>query len=64
MRKERLIVPVVLGLALVWAVAQYAASLLFERELARTLAESLFDSVAYGDRHARQQAQRQHQFQG
>ncbi|ERS87733.1 MULTISPECIES: DUF945 family protein [unclassified Halomonas] len=39
MRKERLIVPVVVGLALVWAVAQYAASLLFERELARTLAD-------------------------
>ncbi|MDY7116793.1 DUF945 family protein [Halomonas sp. SSL-5] len=37
MRKERLIVPVVVGLALVWAVAQYAASLLFERELMRTL---------------------------
>ncbi|NAW33807.1 DUF945 family protein [Halomonas alimentaria] len=37
MRKERLIVPVVVGLALVWAVAQYAASLLFERELLRTL---------------------------
>ncbi|MFP4137926.1 MAG: DUF945 family protein [Halomonas sp.] len=37
MRKERLIVPVVMGLALAWALAQYAASLLFERELVRTL---------------------------
>lgn len=37
MRKERLIVPVVVGLVLLWAVAQYIASLLFERELARAL---------------------------
>ncbi|WP_027962231.1 DUF945 family protein [Halomonas halodenitrificans] len=37
MRKERLIVPVVVGLALVWGVAQYTASWLFERELVRTL---------------------------
>ncbi|MFO8047181.1 MAG: DUF945 family protein [Halomonas sp.] len=37
MRKERLIVPVVVTLALVWAVAQFLASLLFERELARAL---------------------------
>lgn len=37
MRKERLIVPLVVGLALLWAVAQYAASLLFERELVRML---------------------------
>lgn len=37
MRKERLIVPVVVGLAVVWAVAQFVAGLLFERELARGL---------------------------
>jgi hypothetical protein len=37
MRKERLIVPVVLGLAVFWAVAQYLAALLFERELVRAL---------------------------
>nr|WP_298249741.1 DUF945 family protein [uncultured Halomonas sp.] len=37
MRKQRLIVPMVVGLALVWGVAQYAASWLFERELVRTL---------------------------
>jgi len=39
MRKERLIVPVVVALAVVWAVAQYLASLLFERELVRALAD-------------------------
>src|SRR5690554_6972131 len=39
MRKERLIVPVVVVLAVVWAVAQFLASLLFERELARALAD-------------------------
>lgn len=39
MRKERLIVPVAVVLALVWALAQYLASLLFERELARALAD-------------------------
>ncbi|PXX99887.1 DUF945 family protein [Halomonas sp. LBP4] len=37
MRKERLIVPVVVGLAVVWAVAQLVAGLLFERELARAI---------------------------
>ncbi len=37
MRKERLIAPVVVGLALVWALAQLVASLLFERELGRSL---------------------------
>ncbi len=37
MRKERLIVPVVVALAVAWLVAQYLASLLFERELARAL---------------------------
>nr|WP_089711966.1 DUF945 family protein [Halomonas daqiaonensis] len=37
MRKERLIVPVVVGLALLWGVAQYLSSVLFERELARAL---------------------------
>ncbi|MEQ6916092.1 DUF945 family protein [Halomonas aquatica] len=37
MRKERLIVPVVVGLALLWGVAQFIASVLFERELARAL---------------------------
>ncbi|WP_416137680.1 DUF945 family protein [Halomonas sp. HK25] len=39
MRKERLIVPVVVALAVVWAVAQYLASLLFERELVRALVD-------------------------
>lgn len=39
MRKERLIVPLVLLLAVVWAVAQYLAALLFERELVRALAD-------------------------
>ena len=39
MRKERWIVPVVVVLALAWAVAQYLASLLFERELERALAD-------------------------
>ncbi|MBF7052947.1 DUF945 family protein [Halomonas sp. KAO] len=39
MRKERLIVPLVVGLASLWAVAQYAASLLFERELVRMLSD-------------------------
>ncbi|MGM0639639.1 MAG: DUF945 family protein, partial [Pseudomonadota bacterium] len=39
MRKERLIVPVVVTLALVWAVVQLLASLLFERELARALVD-------------------------
>ena len=39
MRKERWIVPVVVVLALAWAVAQYIASLLFERELERALAD-------------------------
>ncbi|MDR9439003.1 MAG: DUF945 family protein [Halomonas sp.] len=37
MRKERLIVPLVVALALLWAVAQYFSSVLFERELARAL---------------------------
>ncbi|QTF91831.1 DUF945 family protein [Halomonas sp. BM-2019] len=37
MRKERLIVPVAVGLAVIWALAQYLAALLFERELARAL---------------------------
>ena len=45
MRKERLIVPVVVGLALLWAVAQAIASLLFERELVRALE----DLAARGD---------------
>ncbi|WP_341853295.1 DUF945 family protein [Halomonas aestuarii] len=45
MRKERLIVPVVVGLTLLWAVAQYIASVLFERELARALE----DLAARGD---------------
>ena len=39
MRKERLIVPVLAVLALAWAVAQTLAGLLFERELARVVAE-------------------------
>ncbi|WP_136248141.1 DUF945 family protein [Halomonas borealis] len=39
MRKERLIVPVLVALALAWAVAQTLAGLLFERELTRTLAQ-------------------------
>ncbi len=39
MRKERLIVPVLAVLALAWAVAQTLAGLLFERELARAVAE-------------------------
>ncbi|WP_290789670.1 DUF945 family protein [Halomonas sp.] len=39
MRKERLIVPVVVALAVAWAVAQYLASVLFERELARALVD-------------------------
>ncbi|ALM51664.1 DUF945 family protein [Halomonas huangheensis] len=39
MRKERWIVPVVVVVALAWAVAQYLASVLFERELARALAD-------------------------
>lgn len=37
MRKERWIVPVLAGTALVWAAAQFVAGLLFERELARAL---------------------------
>lgn len=37
MRKERLIVPLVVGLALLWCIAQYLAGVLFERELARAL---------------------------
>ncbi|MDZ7853724.1 MAG: DUF945 family protein [Halomonas sp.] len=37
MRKERLIVPLVVGLALLWGAAQYLSSVLFERELARAL---------------------------
>lgn len=37
MRKERLIVPVLAGLALAWALAQTVAGLLFERELARAV---------------------------
>ncbi len=37
MRKERLIVPLVVGLALLWGIAQYLSSILFERELARAL---------------------------
>ncbi|GED21228.1 DUF945 family protein [Halomonas halmophila] len=37
MRKERLIVPVILGVALAWAVAQTIASLMFERELVRAI---------------------------
>lgn len=37
MRKERLIVPLVVGLALLWAIAQYLSGVLFERELARAL---------------------------
>lgn len=39
MRKERLIVPVVVALAVAWAVAQYLASWLFERELVRALVD-------------------------
>ena len=39
MRKERLIVPVVVALAVAWAVAQYLASVLFERELSRALVD-------------------------
>ncbi|CBV43469.1 DUF945 family protein [Halomonas elongata] len=37
MRKERLIVPVVVAVAVAWAVAQTIASLMFERELARAI---------------------------
>ncbi|MDR5860817.1 DUF945 domain-containing protein [Halomonas eurihalina] len=37
MRKERLIVPVVVAMAVAWAVAQTIASLMFERELARAI---------------------------
>ncbi|MGM0983693.1 MAG: DUF945 family protein [Pseudomonadota bacterium] len=37
MRKERLIVPLVVGVALLWGAAQYLSSVLFERELARAL---------------------------
>ncbi len=37
MRKERWIVPVLAGVAVVWAAAQFVAGLLFERELARAL---------------------------
>ncbi|MBB3184646.1 hypothetical protein FHR95_002220 [Halomonas fontilapidosi] len=37
MRKERLIVPLLVGLALLWAIAQYLSSVFFERELARAL---------------------------
>jgi hypothetical protein len=37
MRKERLIVPLLVGVSLAWAVAQYVAGGLFERELARAL---------------------------
>ncbi|MCL7940155.1 YdgA family protein [Halomonas sp. ATCH28] len=37
MRKERLIVPLVVGLALLWGIAQYLSGVLFERELARAL---------------------------
>lgn len=37
MRKERLIVPVLVVVAVIWAVAQLIASLLFERELSRAL---------------------------
>lgn len=36
-RKERLLVPLLVALALLWAGAQYLSSLLFERELARAL---------------------------
>lgn len=36
-RKERLIVPLLVGLALLWGIAQYLSSVLFERELARAL---------------------------
>ncbi len=36
-RKERLIVPVLIVVAMAWAVAQYLAGLLFERELARAV---------------------------
>jgi hypothetical protein len=36
-RKERLIVPAVIVVAVVWALAQYLAGLLFERELARAV---------------------------
>ncbi|HSP59202.1 MAG TPA: DUF945 family protein [Halomonas sp.] len=36
-RKERLIVPALIVVAMAWAVAQYLAGLLFERELARAL---------------------------
>lgn len=39
MRKERLIVPVVMVFTLIWALAQYLASVLFERELARAVAD-------------------------
>ncbi|WP_133483864.1 MULTISPECIES: DUF945 family protein [Halomonas] len=39
MRKERLIVPLLVGLALLWGIAQYLSSLLFERELARGLVD-------------------------
>ncbi|WP_069383348.1 DUF945 family protein [Halomonas caseinilytica] len=37
MRKERLIVPVIVAVAVAWAVAQTIASLMFERELARAI---------------------------
>ncbi|MDI5890899.1 DUF945 family protein [Halomonas rhizosphaerae] len=37
MRKERLIVPLVVGLALLWGIAQYLSGVFFERELARAL---------------------------
>lgn len=39
MRKERWIVPVIVVVALAWAIAQYLASVLFERELSRALAD-------------------------
>lgn len=39
MRKERWVVPVLVVVALAWAIAQYLASVLFERELSRAMAD-------------------------
>jgi len=45
MRKERLIVPLLIGVALLWAIAQTLSGVFFERELARALR----DLAARGD---------------
>ena len=45
MRKERLIVPILAAVAVIWMVAQLLSSVLFERSLRQALEECLIEGI-------------------